>query len=218
MSLLTTVPKLQWGRGLSTAETRHTEMWAPFGMSRLQWGRGLSTAETPSGAWRAILAAAASMGPRSFNRGNRATSLRRLTLRWVLQWGRGLSTAETPSRRHGSATPQTLQWGRGLSTAETGLIQDRPGRPNALQWGRGLSTAETHDSFVAGSRVKRASMGPRSFNRGNNDRGRPNRSQALASMGPRSFNRGNTELARLQSRWHRGFNGAAVFQPRKPPQ
>ena len=59
-------------------------------------------------------------------------------------------------------------------------------------------------------------MGPRSFNRGN-ERAAADRARrsALASMGPRSFNRGNVRVDVRWIREERGFNGAAVFQPRK---
>src|SRR5260370_313559 len=113
--------------------------------------------------------------------------------------------------------------------------------PRMLQWGRGLSTAEIGLRCPASRQTCGASMGPRSFNRGNAKHLRQkHRKEWTASMGPRSFNRGNidyesrkrTEAEQLQ--WGRGlstaemsisedqrgyfisgFNGAAVFQPRK---
>ncbi len=85
-----------------------------------------------------------------------------------------------------------------------------------------------------------ASMGPRSFNRGNGTYGLvPLDATGVASMGPRSFNRGNcltnkSQESRHALQWGRGhstaetrilivksklllgrFNGAAVIQPRK---
>ena len=39
-----------------------------------------------------------------------------------------------------------------------------------------------------------------------------------ASMGPRSFNRGNVALPSILPSFRPGFNGAAVFQPRKFPR
>src|SRR5580658_8327530 len=84
----------------------------------LQWGRGLSTAEIRSYRWRSRSARAgfngaavfqprkfiratksgeghrASMGPRSFNRGNKAAAIGKTAEQVALQWGRGLSTAE----------------------------------------------------------------------------------------------------------------------------
>ena len=60
-----------------------------------------------------------------------------------------------------------------------------------------------------------ASMGPRFFNRGKPTGPRHPRLRSTASMGPRFFNRGKTtgtiELWSAMA----GFNGAAVFQPRK---
>jgi len=181
-----------------------------------------------------------------------------------LQWGRGLSTAEIIDARDNPAPRAALQWGRGLSTAE--IPQGPRRRPDALprfngaavfqprkygqtiegpcyywplQWGRGLSTAEIcHCGFPMPPPV-RASMGPRSFNRGNAKRETKeykamrasmgprsfNRGNAIgqtrayrlgrASMGPRSFNRGNAMAVVYRRTWQKGFNGAAVFQPRK---
>ena len=87
---------------------------------------------------------------------------------------------------------------------------------------------------------RQASMGPRSFNRGNPGRNIRSIFRRLASMGPRSFNRGNGKIVfepmvkMILLQWGRGlstaeigavgdgrqtpnngFNGAAVFQPRK---
>ena len=58
-------------------------------------------------------------------------------------------------------------------------------------------------------------MGPRSFNRGNKAKSDPPAAIAGASMGPRSFNRGNNHSSNAGSGGTSGFNGAAVFQPRK---
>ncbi len=60
-----------------------------------------------------------------------------------------------------------------------------------------------------------ASMGPRSFNRGNFMEFVGGGRSWLASMGPRSFNRGNAVAGERVSLAQHGFNGAAVFQPRK---
>ncbi len=62
---------------------------------RLQWSRGLLTAETGVHRHRADVHATASMEPRSFDRGdgNRTNPLGRNRNR--LQWSRGLLTAET---------------------------------------------------------------------------------------------------------------------------
>ena len=65
--------------------------WAEF---ELQWGRGLSAAETGP-MYRRYFVCRASMGPRPFGRGDiRAKYDAAQTTK--LQWGRGLSAAETP--------------------------------------------------------------------------------------------------------------------------
>ena len=60
-----------------------------------------------------------------------------------------------------------------------------------------------------------ASMGPRFFNRGNGAIHRGIAHQDVASMGPRFFNRGNANEWNAGDIGAAGFNGAAVFQPRK---
>src|SRR5208282_1218981 len=133
----------------------------------LQWGRGLSTAEISGSDIGLSDGPVASMGPRSFNRGNLA-----------------------PSRKSATCSPR-LQWGRGLSTAEIGKLSEPAYARLKLQWGRGLSTAEIR----LGAAVEAA--------------------EAAASMGPRSFNRGNLTITDQSNPALTRFNGAAVFQPRK---
>src|SRR5450756_1689762 len=84
----------------------------------------------------------ASIGPRSFNRGNLKPKLQ--------------NTVSYP-----------LQLGRDLSTAETGSLACHGGPVGWLQLGRGLSTAETSLDCVDAGKSVLASIGPRSFNRGN---------------------------------------------------
>ena len=207
----------QWGRGLSTKEIGHADV-LPRRIHAASMGpRSFNRGNVPV-AHRSAARAQASMGPRSFNRGNfpawvptpatrsrfngaavfqprkcAVTRFKCFALK-SLQWGRGLSTAEMTRATSLSTPPSLLQWGRGLSTAE---MQDPAAvvySTGGLQWGRGLSTAEI---FRPGSRHLRpalASMGPRSFNRGN--AARPTGTSAPtsgASMGPRSFNRGNND-------------------------
>jgi len=62
------VEDLQWGRGLSTAESSIASRLASVFVC-LQWGRGLSTAERRIGWAKRIGLDSPSMGPRSFNRG-----------------------------------------------------------------------------------------------------------------------------------------------------
>ena len=184
----------------------------------------------------------ASMGPRSFNRGNafppllgggvlpgfngaavfqprkRFPGAKVHKVNRRLQWGRGLSTAETSESPGGNAGPPALQWGRGLSTAETTYVPLFITTSPRLQWGRGLSTAETSPASLAWAFAGGASMGPRSFNRGNPLSFFPplpcymklqwGRGLSTAETGPDS-----PSVCRARS----CFNGAAVFQPRKRP-
>ena len=70
---------------------------------------------------------------------------------------------------------------------------------------------------VSVSGAREASMGPRFFNRGNvSEDWTSVMALTLASMGPRFFNRGNFWVATVDPISPDSFNGAAVFQPRKP--
>jgi len=180
------------------------------------------------------------MGPRSFNRGNRCSS--RLSLCPLLSFNGAavFQPRKFVTLLNGILSELQLQWGRGLSTAEIGpalspaehatpgfngaaVFQPRKsgaGRvPSSgvegLQWGRGLSTAEIGLDLGDLEPAFVASMGPRSFNRGNARSGKTSKPGSSASMGPRSFNRGNGGAPGIPGRAGNGFNGAAVFQPRK---
>ncbi len=133
----------------------------------LQWGRGLSTAEIGRWPWPSAPRLYASMGPRSFNRGNR-------TKKMVARIG-------LPGF-NGAAVFQPRKWVDQYADVK---------EAHPLQWGRGLSTAEMSIRDVADIMGNCASMGPRSFNRGNSGRLKVVAYVPLASMGPRSFNRGN---------------------------
>ena len=181
---------LQWGRGLSTAE-----MWLVATSSQqvpswLQWGRGLSTAEMGVYMCHTDLSKQLQWG-RGLSTAEMKVSGSSKTSRIVLQWGRGLSTAEIVAYDDDLKATVALQWGRGLSTAEMSLRPITEKATHELQWGRGLSTAEMRFVWEPKDPQRRASMGPRSFNRGNPEEGW----RSGANMGC--------------------FNGAAVFQPRK---
>ena len=158
----------------------------------LQWGRGLTTAESDTRCALANQPVSPSMGPRSYDRGEAPTAgrarrgvspfngaavlrPRRAPPRWLreaiaefLQWGRGLTTAE--SRRACAARTETRppsmgprSYDRGESTQGDSMPSRLPSfngaavlRPRrapiraatspskaALQWGRGLTTAES---------------------------------------------------------------------------
>jgi len=155
-------PALQWGRGRTTAESMSVALTVA-GYSSLQWGRGRTTAESWlemalergdigfNGAavarprnrphhgrgWHDHLA---SMGPRSHDRGI-ATAPSHAPAMMRLQWGRGRTTAESAR----SATT-TSAW-TGFNGAAVARPRNRRGDRSRLPVGR-------------------ASMGPRSHDRG----------------------------------------------------
>ncbi len=102
----------------------------------------------------------ASMGPRSDERGRSVPMVRSSRLFW-------------------------LQWGRVLMNAEGGLLNLYCSERGSLQWGRVLMNAEGHPR-----RCRRAT-------------------RTRASMGPRSDERGRSALSHPQRHEHTGFNGAA---------
>ena len=110
-----------------------------------------------------------------------------------LQWGRRLSTTETVRSLGFPQGIVWLQWGRRLSTTETeGQKQQLMLTYQKLQWGRRLSTTETQYRRTEGSSNKRLQWGRR-----------------LSTTETTYWERGH---ARKSDR----FNGAVVFQRRKP--
>ena len=158
----------------------------------------------------------ASMGPRSFNRGNEVfASL--CGPRWrELQWGRGLSTAEMPARqlvRHrvvaASMGPRSFNrgnlpcpsptWSSTTSFNGAAVFQPRKfGRRPVLR----VFPQCFNGAAVFQPRKSAELLGTEHRKIG-------------ASMGPRSFNRGNQQHPGSAYDEHSRFNGAAVFQPRK---
>ena len=163
----------------------------------LQWGRGPETAESVGrGCCRAVDAD-------------------------TLQWGRGPETAESrvAARLHAAASAR-LQWGRGPETAESA---DRAlgavAAVDALQWGRGPETAERRDGVAKRRSDRRASMGPRSGDRGeliSAGCAMPRRSWLQWGRGPETAE--SAMRAPMRCARHRGFNGAAVRRPRRVAQ
>ena len=84
---------LQWGRVLTNAESLPWS-WDHLKVVALQWGRVLTNAESrlPAETWRSR--GAASMGPRSYERGIVGTALVAVGIA-ALQWGRVLTNAES---------------------------------------------------------------------------------------------------------------------------
>src|SRR5579875_1985864 len=108
------------------------------------------------------------MGPRSGDRGNRE-KITEIRVLHRLQWGRDLVIAEIGEEPFRAAINISLQWGRDLVIAEIHLLAE-----------------SLHKAY------RRASMGPRSGDRGNAAAQLQHQAQTdNASMGPRSGDRGN---------------------------
>ena len=189
------VGALQWGRARSTAETVIDPKYFAV-QAALQWGRALSSAETYPGqyakAWREWIA---SMGPRSFDRGN-PVELECAGASEGLQWGRGRSTAETQLRAKKGKAPGIASMGprsfdRGNNPGETSVMCQTV----VLQWGRGRSTAET---WISWDDCTGAGW---CFN-------------GAALVRPRKLERLAVRVSR-HAAVDSGFNGAAVVRPRK---
>ncbi len=160
---------LQWGRTLSSAESRVGRLSCGAQARRLQWGRTLSSAERAPRVILRLMSYEASMGPHSFKCGKRQTWMQPHSLPLaMLQWGRTLSSAErkivspmspfadtrfngaalfqvrkVATRRSIAAGRRRLQWGRTLSSAErVPIIPPFYFHSHSLQWGRTLSSAE----------------------------------------------------------------------------
>src|SRR5258706_406786 len=85
---------------------------------RLQWGRGLGTAESGDARGHSFASPLASMGPRSWDRGEVVACVKAPLMRTGLQWGRGLGTAErrwliAPQTADGQASMGPRSWDRG---------------------------------------------------------------------------------------------------------
>src|SRR5262245_18119852 len=84
------------------------------------------------------------------------------------QWGGAFTSAETSRNyRVGNPEPLLASWGRGLTSAETSTSPSMSSAPPKLQWGRGLTSAETRGNRRQGRNLYHASMGPRTYIRGN---------------------------------------------------
>src|SRR5579883_594079 len=94
--------------------------------------------------------------------------------------------------------------------AEIPTTKDIGESATELQWGRDQMIAEISSRDRFHLAVERASMGPRSNDRGNSSPPRDWRPDYRASMGPRSNDRGNAHLLPLAPRRLRRFNGAAI--------
>src|SRR5260221_471833 len=157
---------LSWGRGLGSAEGPSSCSKAPSG-HELQWGRGLWTAESAHRGWPDDRRSDASMGPRSWDRGERPSIAGVGDTAGQLQWGRGLGTAESIALIRIALTWHALQWGRGLGTAERARhrrskISQRRSFNRAAVLGPRRGAGAHPCSLLENT----ASMGPRSWDRG----------------------------------------------------
>src|SRR5579884_348823 len=85
-----------------------------------------------------------------------------------------------------------LQWGRARASAEITSENFNDIYHSELQWGRARASAEIRPRRGGASSEGRASMGPRSCERGNSLSPHSYPLELIASMGPRSCERGNT--------------------------
>ena len=135
---------LQWGRRLSSTETRRPSPRA--GKPRtLQWGRRLSSTETPC-CGRSPSASSCFNGAVDSRRRRRRRSA-------VASRASGRFNGAVDSRRRRRPSPGTgprssseLQWGRRLSSTETQQVHQVCAAEVRLQWGRRLSSTETRSA------------------------------------------------------------------------
>ena len=86
--------------------------------------------------------------------------------RW-LHRGRALTNAEIGNAVLTQFQLVKLQWGRALTNAEMTAMEATYFYCEGLQWGRALTNAEMRAIIFMRSSMRRASMGPRSYERGN---------------------------------------------------
>jgi len=152
------------GHGLSTAETVLPQV-ANMAAATLQLGRGLSTAETYS---------------------RSAVKVKQLRFNWA---------AVFQPRKHDcvlqpESPPPRFNWAAVFQPRKQSQLHASLLPSQGFNWAAVFQPRKL-EAKIAKHRIIPASIGPRSFNRGNWLAGLPRRSRRLASIGPRSFNRGN---------------------------
>ena len=113
-----------------------------------------------------------------------------------------------------------LQWGRGFSAAESIRVLIYAGSYRCFNGAAAFQPRKV-TSASTGAMSATASMGPRLFSRGKDDKYLHIVQAIEASMGPRLFSRGKLSLPRSPIsftvlQWGRGFSAAE--SPRAPPQ
>src|SRR6266403_6188073 len=135
--------------------------------------------------------ATASMGPRSFERGNVDDPRYPVQRDEQLQWGRAHSSAEITGKYARTDANAALQWGRAHSSAEMLCMGSRTcWRLIRLQWGRAHSSAEITSRSSEPAWVARLQWG---------------RAHSSAEIAARDAGRKLTNVS---------FNGAALIRAR----
>ena len=181
---------LQWGRALSSAET-FTAGRRPAGVSTLQWGRALSSAETGGQCPQKMPPENPSMGPRSFERGDSA-------------YRRSLCAAS--SAFNGAALFRARRPGENVSQKT---------RFSSSFNGAALFRARRRIEDNAGVMGLIASMGPRSFERGDDRDGGPGWNGILRLQWGRALSSAETRVPTRARQAGPRFNGAALFRARR---
>ncbi len=182
---------LQWGRALSHAEIRRRGQLSGVArdasMGPRTFARGNESSQTQAASWRSFNGAAhfrtrkcqahhrnpagghASMGPRTFARGN-PEPVRSYWRHVYASMGPRTFARGNYDCAWNEFNVAELQWGRALSHAEMSYFWPLAIPGAQLQWGRALSHAEIIRVIMSSQAVFTASMGPRTFARGNSIR------------------------------------------------
>ena len=201
---------LQWGRDQLIAEL--TPFPDTTGVRRPA-SMGPRSIDRGTLCWRVTgPSLTASMGPRSIDRGMRygRTSWHGS---W-LQWGRDQLIAELTDAFEERRGHVGLQWGRDQLIAGLPRFWQLLCHPRASMGPRSIDRGTPGMSVVGRRESDVASMGPRSIDRGTaNDGPKSKRRPLNASMGPRSIDRGTIVADPVYSR-QPGLDGAAINRSR----
>ena len=166
---------LQWSRAQESAEISACGS-AASRIVQLQWSRAQESAEIQRRPPQRLRDGAASMEPRSRERGNPGLIGFPLAMASALQWSRAQESAEMTCRWRCARRSSWLQWSRAQESAEiiltpVGRVQIKLGFNGAA-----LKRARKYGCNAAISAEELASMEPRSRERGNSRSPRTTRS------------------------------------------
>ncbi len=184
-------------------------------VATLQWGRARSSAEIADRSDGVAIGYCASMGPRSFERGNPRAPARR---RRVATGFNGAALVR--ARKYGACDAWRIVAlavaSMGPRSFERGNRSTLSGhrRARRLQWGRARSSAEISSTDACGAVERRCFNGAALVRARKSAVAATLSASDVASMGPRSFERGNSSR-RVTSRRVGRFNGAALVRARK---